>query len=141
MKKYLVQAFSLFLLLASTSLFSFKAPLGGEGYHILINNKLIMEHYGSDLNMKKLDLQQYPADAKITIRYFHCGKLGKNRTVTLKDENGNIVKEWKYADAAEINSGVTCTVKEIQALQKNHQQLSLYYASTELPKGRMLAKL
>jgi len=141
MKKYFAQTIGLFFLLLSTSLFSFKAPLGGEGYHILINNKLIMEHYGSDLNVKTLNLKQYPADATVTIKYFHCGKQGKNRSVTVKDENNTVIKVWKFADASDLNSGISCSVKEILALQKAHEHLNLFYASSELPKGRILAKL
>ena len=124
----------------SAMLFSFK-PLGGEGFQVLINNKVVLERFGKDMDaIKTLQLDQYAPDAKVTIKYYHCGKVGKNRTLTVRDENNKVIKQWKYQDS-ETAIGISCTVKDLTEIQKKHASLSVHYASTELPQGRCVASL
>ncbi|NOT51703.1 MAG: hypothetical protein HOP10_10555 [Chitinophagaceae bacterium] len=67
--------------------------------------------------------------------------MGKNRIVTIKDAQNNILKEFKYTDAATPVAAISVPVKDITGLKKGNIVLKLYYSSTELPGGRMLASI
>jgi hypothetical protein len=75
---------------------------------------------------------------QVVIHYSHCGQIGKNRHVALRNDQGVIVKEWAFTDGKE---GMAIPAREIAALQKKYGQLTLTYSSRELPKGRALASL
>jgi len=132
------------LLLAGfiATLSSFAPKFGGEGYQIFINSKMVLERYGQEMNtVQTLQLDQYPAGSQLTVRYYHCGKVGKDRTITIKDDKNTVLKQWKYADVAEPVAGISCSMKDIFSLQTSTSNMHLYYASSELPKGRLLANI
>lgn len=131
------------LLLAATALLSFSPNLGGEGFEISLNGKMILQQFGKDLNtVKTLQLNPSSPNDQLTIRYHHCGRVGKNRVVTIKDARDKMVKEWHFPDASSALSAMSCPVKEIVGLKKNNNAVfKLYYSSTELPNGRQLASV
>jgi hypothetical protein len=125
-------------------LFSFATPRpGGEGFEIFLNSKVVLQQFGDNMKeVKTLKLDQSNLDDELSIRYYHCGRVGKNRTITLKDAKENVLKEWKFTDVKQASAMMTCKVKDILALQKGTDKtVKLYYASSELPKGRQLAAL
>jgi hypothetical protein len=132
------------LVAVAAVLLSFSSGLpGGEGFEIALNGKTIIQRYGSNMNeVAKLQLDQSSANDKLTIRYHHCGKVGKNRIVTIKDGKDNIIKQWRFADTKEPVSPMSCNVKDILKLKKDNSSiLKLYYSSTELPGGRLLTAI
>lgn len=130
------------LLALCTALFSFSSRPGGEGFEIYLNNKIVLQQYGSDMDqVKNLQLSQGSADDKLRIRYHHCGKVGKNRLVTIRDAQNNVLKEFRYADMSSDAGGMNVPVKDILDLKKSSTALKLYYSSTELPAGRMLVQI
>jgi hypothetical protein len=112
---------------------------GGDHYEIYLNKKLVskqfVSHTTSVLNMQ-LDKSNY--NDEITVYYSHCGIVGRNKSIMLKDDKGNLVKEWKFSDD-KSKGAMTISVKEILDLRKTNGKLNLYYAAKELPEGRMLA--
>ena len=125
-------------------LFSFASPSpGGEGFEIFLNSTLVMQQYGNNMKeVKTLKLDQSNQNDELSVRYYHCGKVGKNRTITLTDEKNNVLKQWKFTDVTQASAMMTCNVKDILSLQKGSSStIKLYYASSELPKGRQLASL
>src|SRR6187399_369353 len=109
MKSMITKA--LVLVATAAALFSFTPnfPLdsanGGEGFEILLNGKVLLQQFGKEPNaVKNLQLSQVSASDRLTIRYYHCGHVGKNRTITVKDEHDKILKEWRYKDS-ESNVG------------------------------------
>ncbi|HMK05051.1 MAG TPA: hypothetical protein VK489_12695 [Ferruginibacter sp.] len=116
---------------------------GGEGFEIALNGKVIVQRYGNNINnVANLQFDKSSPNDKLTIRYHHCGRVGKNRIVTIKDGQDKVVKEWSFADTNEPVSPMTCYVKDILKLKKdNNSVLKLYYSSTELPKGRLLTAI
>jgi hypothetical protein len=125
-----------------TMLSSFAPRFGGEGYQIFVNSKLVLERFGKDMDViQTLKLDQYAAGSQLTVRYYHCGKIGKGRTITLKDDNMHVLKQWKYNDVNEPVAGMHCNVKDIMSLETGARNLKLYYASSELPEGRLLASI
>jgi hypothetical protein len=80
-------------------LFSFSTIHGGEGFEIYLNNKVVLQQFGSNMNnVKTLKLDQAVANDEISVRYHHCGRVGKNRTITIKDEQDKVLKQWKFSD-------------------------------------------
>ena len=156
MKKINYQPAILFILLIALSgiLFSFsvktaesifsKNNFGGEGFEVYLNNKLVLQQFGKDINMvKSLQLDQSASNGQLAIRYFHCGQPGKSRVVSIKDEKNVVLKEWHFGDTKDAAAKLCCNVKDILALPKLKagQKVNLYYSSTELPNGRLLAIL
>jgi|SRR5688572_18632437 len=157
MKRFNYQPTILFVLLLALSgmLFSFSVRtaetlfpcnnnFGGEGFEVYLNNKLVLQQYGEKMNtVKTLELDQSAGNGQLAIRYYHCGKPGKSRVVTIKDEQDVVLKEWRFGDAKDASARVSCNVKDIFSLPKfkSGRKLNLYYAATELPNGRLLATL
>jgi len=123
---------------------AFTAKAGGESFEIYLNNKLILRQaVTQSLTLQSLQLDKANKDDELVIYYNHCGTTGKNRTIAIKDDKGNTIKEWKFADATGSNKGMTILVKELLQLEKNysHAGLNIVYSSQELPKGRALSAL
>lgn len=130
-------------LLLSFILFSFSTPPGGEGFEIYLNNKVIIQRFGNDVNKPQtIKLALSSAQDEITIKYYHCGRVGKNRVLTIKDSQEKVLKEIRFADVNIPVAGMICKVKDIISLKKSNDSfLKLYYTSTELPNGRLLASV
>jgi hypothetical protein len=129
------------------ALFSFTTG-GGEGFEIYLNNRLLVQQFGNQMNnVKSIQLDNRFSNDQLVIKYHHCGHIGKNRNVTVRDEKNKILKEWKFADVAAASLAISdasmvCKVKDILGLQKNNSgKLGLYYSSSELPKGRLLVSI
>ena len=137
------------LIMLSIVLFSFtlktaETVFGGEGFEVYVNNKLVLQQFGKEINMvKTVQLDQSTNNGELAIRYFHCGQPGKSRVVTIKDEQNVVLKEWKFGDTKDASAKLCCNVKDILALPKlkSGKKVNLYYSSAELPKGRLLAIL
>ena len=140
------------LIALSSILFSFSVKtaetffsnkgFGGEGFEVYLNDKLVLQQYGEKMNtVKTIQLDQGVSNGQLAIRYYHCGRPGKSRVVTIKDEQNVVLKEWKFGDAKDASAKVCCNVKDIFALPKfkTGKKVNLYYAANELPNGRLLA--
>ena len=116
---------------------------GGEGFEISMNNKILIQRYGSDINtVNSLQLNPTSSNDQLIIKYYHCGRVGKNRIVTIKDGQNNLLKEFRYADVATAVAGMSLPVKDILSLKKGSiNTLKLYYSSSELPNGRLLTTI
>jgi hypothetical protein len=124
--------------------FAFTAKAGGDSYKIYLNNKLILEQFVTQpLSLNRLQLDKANLNDQLVIYYSHCGTTGKGRSISIKNDKGLTIKEWKFSDAVGSNAGMTIPVKDLLQLKnKNaHTELSIYYASHELPRGRMLTSL
>ena len=92
--------------------------------------------------VKTLDLSQSSPNDKITIRYFHCGKVAKNRLLTIKDGNDKVLKIWRFKDTVVPEGDMSCNVQHIASLKKAWNTVfKIYYTSSELTGGRMLATM
>ena len=131
---------TMLLLAFCTTAFSFSSKPGGEGFEILLNNKVILQKYGNDMN-KVQDLHLSPSSSgdMLTVRYYHCGRIGKNRTINFKNGDNKVIKVFHFADVNKAVAAMTIPVKDILSLQKGNSVLNLFYSSSELPAGRMLA--
>ncbi len=133
---------SLLLLAVMAALYSF-TPLGGEGFEIYLNNKMVLQQFGKSMEeVKSLKLTAASVNDNLVVKYHHCGKVGKNRVIAIKDADDKILKEWRFADAATPVAAMQCKVKDIVSLHKKGvTELRLYYTSSELPAGRQLTSI
>lgn len=131
-----VLAFALFCLNA------FTVKRGVDVFEIYLNNKLLVRQVmNQPIKLQSLQLNKTNVNDNLVVYYNHCGATGKNRTISIRDDNGTIVKEWKFADASGSNTGMTIPVKELLQLEKNYanSHINLFYTADQLPKGRMLS--
>lgn len=143
MKKYFQQ--KLWKPLVATAMLaglcSFSAFAGGDVYEIYLNDKLVCkETYKTVSGSKELRLDKLNANDRLVIKYSHCGEVGKGRSIVIRDEKNNIIKEWKFTDGQNA-SVMQIPVKELLALKATNTSLKLYYSARQMPEGRMLTAI
>lgn len=124
------------------SLFSF-SRIGGEGFTIHLNNKLLLEHHFTSKSVTpSFSLDKNSANGELSIYYNECGQIGKQRSLTLKDDKGLVLKNWRFVNAEKEHTPMAIQVKDILALtQKTSTTLKLYYNSQRVSDGRLLANI
>ena len=133
-----------FLLVAiCLGIFSFSKEKGGDSFEIYLNGKLLLQQHVSRASaVKNLQLAQSTENDKMEIYYSHCGQIGNGRSITIKNGQNQVLKDWNFPDAKGAKSPMSFRVKEVLALQKNKNgKLNLYYSSKELPNGLLLASI
>ncbi len=134
----------LIVLLSFVCCFSaFKAKAGLDSYEIYLNNKLLVkQHVNQPLSLDNLGLDASNINDRLIIYYDQCtapNKLGKSRSILVRDSQGNTIKKWSFADAKEGRSGMVIPVKELLQLEKKSvSKLSLFYTA-EGHGGQLLA--
>lgn len=97
------------------------------------------------LSLRVLQLNKANDNDQLRINYKHCTLkgAGTDRSIILKDEKGNTLKKWVFADAPGSDLSMIIPAKELLLLEKNNAQhnLSLHYTAKELSKGETLAFL
>lgn len=124
-----------------TTLFSF-SKIGGDSYTIHLNEKKLVENYvHSKAATPSISIAQAASNDQLFVYYSECGKIGKERKLSIRDEKDNILREWQFTNATEEHTPMIFKAKEIQALKKNgNNKLKLFYASREV-KGQLLATI
>ena len=113
---------------------------GGDYYKVLLNGKMMAEQYlTKPVSLKTMSLNTANRNDQLTVYYSHCGQSGKSRTITLKNEEGKILKEWKFADSKSLEMALP--VREVLQASAKVNAASVYYASREIPSGRQLINL
>jgi hypothetical protein len=123
---------------------AFTAKAGVDVFEIYLNNKLILQQAANKpFTLQSLQLDKSNINDELVIYYNHCGESGKHRSIAIKDDKGNIIKEWRFADANAVRSPMRIPVKELLQLDKSyaHASLSIFYSAQQLPKGLTLSAL
>jgi hypothetical protein len=130
----------LFFIASCVLLSSFSDKKGGDKFEIYVNGHLVLEQFvAAGKTTQTLVLGKNLSNEKIDVYYSHCGQTGTGRSITIRNAQNQVLKQWQFADAG-TRSPMSCQVKDILALQKNKdEKLNLYYSSKELPGGRLLA--
>src|SRR5688572_8167339 len=90
-----------------TTLCSFSTKLGGDSYSIHLKDKLIMQqHVTRDMHAASFSLDPSAYHEELSIRYSHCGQIGNDRTLTIRDEQQKILKEWKYSNTEGVQGNM-----------------------------------
>lgn len=123
--------------------FAFTPKPGGEGFEIYLGDKLLTQQFGSKVNeVKTIRLEQSQAREVLSVKYYHCGQVGKHRVITIGDANGTVLKKFRFEEISSPVQAMTVKVQELLNLKNGRDVvLKLYYASTELPQGRLLASI
>ena len=135
--------FAFFSLLLCGTAFTAKAGL--DSYEIYLNNKLILKQYvNQPLTLASLGLDESNSNDRLVIYYSQCNtpdKIGKGRTISVRDAKGNTIQKWDFKDAKKNQTGMVIAVKELLALEKKMplSKLSLYYTAEGHPTGQLLA--
>ena len=121
-----------------------KAKAGLDSYEIYLNDKLILKQYVNEpLKLASLQLSRANVNDRIVINYSQCNmpdKIGKGRSISVKDAKGKTIKVWKFTNASSTNASMIIPVKDLLALnQSMDKDLAFYYAAEGLSKGQMLA--
>jgi hypothetical protein len=143
MKTIIGKTFALLVIAATLLSFTTNSPAGGDGFEIYVNGKVVLQQFGKNMDIvKSLQLNSASSNDKLTIRYHHCGQVGKNRYVTIKNADNKLLKVWRFADATTPVADMSCTLQELLSLQKGKSgALKIFYSSSELPQGRQLADI
>lgn len=133
----------LLLIILSAGLVSFSGKDGGDVFEVYIGKTLMVQQaLHNDKGVKEISLNAAHYNEKLSIRYSHCGVVGKKRVITLKDENNRVLKQLNFSEARTSNSVMVCNVNEIMDLQKSGNTIvRVYYSSAELPEGKWLVSL
>ena len=140
-----IKIFALITLCFTT--FGFTSKFGLDSYEIYLNNKLILKQaVNQPLSLRMLKLGTAKESDQLRINYRHCtteNGVGTDRIIFLKDDKGNTLKKWAFANATGSDLNMTIAVKELLQLEKKNanRELSLQYTAKELPKGETLAIL
>jgi len=131
------------LIVVCAALFSFSSKKGGDSFEIMLNGKRVLQQFVyASKGVQTIQLTATSDNDKLDIYYNHCGQVGKNRYITIKNEKDQPIKVWKFADAVDKNGAMSFKLKDILSLRKNKtDKLNLFYNSSELPAGRTLATI
>ena len=143
--RFVKQKFALLFIFLLGSAFTAKAGL--DSYEIYLNDKLLIKQYvNQPLSLEALPLTQANINDRLVINYSQCNmpnKLGKGRSILVKDAGGRVLKHWKFADAKSGRSSMVIPVKDLLALDKkaSRNELALFYAAEGRTEGQLLAHL
>jgi hypothetical protein len=124
------------------TLFSF-SKIGGDSYTIHLNNKQLLQYYvHSKAATPTFSLAQSNGTDQLSVFYSECGKIGKERKLSLLDEKDNTLAEWRFANApADEHTPMTCKAKEILAFKQKNSKVKLFYSSNEVSRRQLLATI
>jgi len=123
----------------STVLFSFSASRGGDSFSIYLNEKLILQQFiYADKSVKTISLSEARPGDELRVQYSHCGVVGKNRVLTIKDSQNNVVKQLRFANG---KNSMVFKLRDISGGTAGKSRMQLIYSSAEIPGGFVLASL
>jgi len=136
------RAYSLVLVALSFILSSFAINAGSDSFEIYINAKLVLKDYvHGRKEVGTIMLNRNSPEDAITVNYSHCGKIGTSRSISLKDRDNKVLKEWRFDDTQASKDPMAFKAEEIISSASQHSGLSLIYSSNELPDGLVLATI
>ncbi|MGB8195015.1 MAG: hypothetical protein WCF67_23970 [Chitinophagaceae bacterium] len=119
---------------------SFSVNWGGDSYQVFVNNKLVLEqHVAMKGAVKSIQLDAQSTNDQVSVYYSHCGQVGKSRNITIRDDKNKVLKELSFADGT--GKAMNFKTKDVLGVQKNADKLNLYYASKEIPEGKLLVSI
>lgn len=129
----------LFIAALCASLLSF--TFGGDSYTIHLNNRKVADHYVfSKAAVPSLVLTSADKNAQLSVYYSECGKIGKERVLTLKNDEQKILKTWNFPNAIDEHIPMTINTTELFGLMKT-EKVHLYYSSRDTKSAQVLASI
>jgi len=76
------------LILVCATLFSFSPKRGGDSFEIVLNGKRVLQQFVyASKGVQTIQLAPTSDNDKLDIYYSHCGQVGKDRYITIKNAN------------------------------------------------------
>jgi hypothetical protein len=125
-------------------LFSFSSIIGAHSFQVFLDSKLVIDQYvDSKSQIPTLLLDPAENHSQLIVKYNECGRTVTGRTIAIKDDKNQVVKEWRFeGETSGYKDPMTCPVKDITALkQRESSTFKLYYSSKEFPEGQQIASL
>jgi hypothetical protein len=126
------------------TLFSFISMPGAHSFQVYLDNKLIADQYiARDFKAPKVVIDATEKYNDIIVKYNECNRTVSGRSLSLKDEHDNILKQWNFeGQTSGFKDPMICKVKDIIALKpKGDNTLKLYYSSADFKEGQLVANL
>lgn len=127
-----------------TIIFSFSSRPGAHSVQVYLDSKLMIDQY-MNAEMQAPTLLIDPAEnySQLIVKYNECGRTVTGRTITIKDDNNKVLKDWRFEGAATgFENPMSFMIKDIIALkQKGSNNLKLYYSSNEFSEGQQIASV
>jgi hypothetical protein len=127
-----------------TILFSFSSIIGAHSFQVFLDDKMVIDQYVNLKNaVPSLHLDPAGDHSQLIVKYNECGRTVTGRTISVKDDKDQVLKDWRFEGAASgYKDPMTVSIKDIIMLkQKGSNTLKLYYSSREFPDGQQLANL
>ena len=124
--------------------FSFSRISGAHSFQVYLDKKLMIDQYvNSNMEAPVLLIDPTENYNELIVKYNECGRTVTDRTISIKDEANNVLKNWQFEGAASgFKDPMVLSMKDVTALkQKTHKTLKLYYSSKEFPAGQQVAAL
>ena len=121
---------------------SFALP-GAHSFQLYVDSKLVVDQYVTrNTTIPKLTLDPAERNNEIILKYSECGRTVSGRTLTIKDEQNNILKEWHFdGTTSGYADPMTLKVKDVVALKPNKGAMKLFYTSNDFKEGQQVASL
>jgi hypothetical protein len=136
--------YSLIGVILCSILFSFSTTPGAHSFQVYLDSKLMIDQYvNSKMNAPTLLVDLAENYSQLIVKYNECGRTVTGRTITIKDGNNKVLKDWRFEGASSgYENPMAFLVKDITALkQKGSNTFKLYYSSKEFPEGQQIANL
>lgn len=119
---------------------SFTLLRGGYGYTLHVNNKLAGQYYLTDKHeTPTLRLTQQDLTGKLTVYFNECGEIGQSRSLSIRDSNQKILKEWTFANSTTQHDPMDIAWRDVIALERT--SAAVYYTSARVNKPQLLVYL
>ena len=135
--KTLLVATTLFVALSSFVL------MGGHTFAILLDSKEVTQQMVTgNTSIPKIVIGANESH-ELIIKYSECGRTVSGRKITAKDNNGKVLKEWKFdGTTSAFKDPMKLTVKDLVSLTgKSNGALKLFYSSNDFPEGQQVATI
>jgi hypothetical protein len=122
------------------ALYAFSSKPGGEGFEVFRNNQLLLQQFGNDMkNIRTLELDKISPEDQLTVRYYHCGKIDKDRHLVIRSKENKDLRNWQFANAVK-DKGMSFHPAELLPGKANGKTATvmIYYRSAEIPQERLL---
>ncbi|MBS1566703.1 MAG: hypothetical protein JST39_20125 [Bacteroidetes bacterium] len=134
------------LIVLLCTLLPLTSRFGQDSFDIYLKGKLLTHQIVSpSQGLHALQLNEADPGDQLVIEYRQCNapdRIGRGRSIYLKDYGGKIVRTWKFADAGSGSTAMSIPVKELlQAKKASKGTLSLCYCAAGREYGQAFASI
>jgi hypothetical protein len=132
------------VLVAFVVLSSFAFMPGAHSFQVYLDSKMVADQYVTrDMVVPVLSIDPADRNNDIIVKYSECGRTVSQRTLTIKNAQDKVLKEWHFDGAtAGFKDAMSIKVKDVVALKPNAgSSLKLIYTSNDFKAGQQVASL